>query len=506
MFLGMIEMLFTFFLYFSLAGRIFAPQTSEAAPGVPQLISFQGRLTDTSGNPLGGIGQPYCFRYSVYDAQSGGNKLWPAGTPGTSTTTVIDGVFSDQIGRVDTLDYDFVSTSTLFLQLDVNTVTSTCAGSWETLAPRQQLTSAPYAQTSDNIYGNALRTPTSTKVQVGTGAGVISGQTLFSLDVVNVGESIGGTCNNNNGTMWYNSALSRALVCENNTIQTLSNSSTTIAGIGTNVTTPITAGNVVFSNSNGVSFGQNGSTITASVNAGGGGNVFSSTVIGKKFNWAQTSASLGQNSIYIFPEAVNASIVASVIKIPVAITVSSNTSASRQVGYTAQFGVYTRNATNSTILNRLYSTSYTLAVSFNSNASMGLSIITAVGNSTSYNSVTSSSAGLNLSSIVHGVREFIMPWNTTLNPGEYWFALMNSSSSAGGAIANAFSASYIVATSVTNAAMGVATSNVSNFNLGRNIGMGSYSATSAALPAAISMTQINRTAINPVIYMLSVTQ
>ncbi len=265
-----LEATFTFLLYLSLAGHIFSPDPSQAAAGVPKLISYQGRLTDTSGNPLGGAGTYYCFRYSIYDAVTSGNKVWPSGTPTTATTTVRDGVFSDQVGRLDSLTgFDFFATSTLYLNVEANTATTTCSGSWETLSPRQQITASGFALTSDDVYGDALRTPTSTKVQVGTGGGVSSGQTLLSLDVKNAVDSLGAACTDN-GSLWYNSVNTRALICENGTIQPISNSSTTITGIGTNATAPVTSGNIVFSNSNGVSFGQNGSTITASVNAGGG--------------------------------------------------------------------------------------------------------------------------------------------------------------------------------------------------------------------------------------------
>ncbi len=270
-----LEALLSFFLYLSIAGKIFAPPPVRSAAGVPELISYQGRLTDTSGNPLGGAGTVYCFRYSIYDTVSGGNKAWPAGTPTNSTTTVIDGIFTDQVGRMDSLSpQDFYSTSTLYLQVSVNTVTSTCSGSWEDLSPRQQIVSTAWSQMAQGVYGDALRTPTSTKVQIGTGAGQgTSTMTLLSLDVANVAESLNGSCSNN-GTVWYNSAMTRALICENSLIKPISNSSTTISGIGVNAST-ISGGTVVFSNSNNVSFGLNGSTITATATfAGGGGGGF----------------------------------------------------------------------------------------------------------------------------------------------------------------------------------------------------------------------------------------
>lgn len=501
-----IEAIFTFFLYLSFAARVFELPQAKSAAGIPKLMSYQGVLTDSSGNKLGGTGTTYCFRYSIYDAASSGNKIWPSGTPSNSTTNVVDGIFSDQVGRVDTLDFNFFSTSTAYLNVEVNTVTGTCSGSWESLSPREQITASGFSISSANIYGDALRTPTATKVQVGSGAGVASGQVLLSLDVKNVSDTIGNSCSDN-GAIWYNSGNTRALICEGSTIKVLSNPESIISGVTTNSGTAATSGTINFSNSNNVSFGIQGNVITATASfaGGGGAQTYYSTILGKKLAWQSTVTQLGQNSIYLFPEIINANIAASVVKMPVSILASSNTSASRQVGYTADFGVYVRHATNSTVLTQLYSTNYTLAVSYNSNTSMALSMITGIGNSTSYNTVACTSTnGIALSSLIYGNRELIMPWNTTLTPGEYWFALRNSSSSAGGAITSALTISYVGATTLTNAAIGVATSNVSGFNVGRNIGLGTYSVASAALPNAMSMTQIARAISSPVpvIYML----
>lgn len=338
-----LEAAFSFFLYLAIAGKIFDPGRSEAAPGVPQTLSYQGRLTDTSGNPLGGAGQIYCFRYSLYDAQAAGNKIWPAGTPGTSTTTVADGVFSDQIGRVDALNLDMFATSTVFLGVEVNTATSTCAGTWEPLTPRQQLTASAYALASEDIYGNYLRTVTggNTKIQIGTGAGVTSGQILLSLDVKNVADNLGASCTDN-GSVWYNSANTRALICENGTIQTLSNSSTTIAGIGTNSSAAIISGSIVFSNSNGVTFGQNGSTITASVSPGGGATLSRWNVdpVGQISSSQQTQSSASFRA-FIFPQAVTFSRIDVPIQVSLASSATANTG---DIMISSGLVIYSRNA------------------------------------------------------------------------------------------------------------------------------------------------------------------
>jgi hypothetical protein len=94
-----------------------------------------------------------------------------------------------------------------------------------------------------------------------------------------------------------------------------------------------------------------------------------------------------------------------------------------------------------------------------------------------------------------------VPWATTLSPGEYWFAIRHSSSSAGVA-GSGFQVSHIIGSSSTQNQMGVSINSTNN-GIAQQIGMGVYSATSGALPAGISMTQINQSALMVPMYFLS---
>lgn len=453
------------FVYMSLAAHILWPEDSKAATGVSAMLSYEGRLMDASGNPLGGTGTPYCFRYSIYDAASGGTKLWPAGTPNTSLATSTDGVFSSLIGQADALTYNFFDSDTVYLNVDVYTVAAsggTCSGgSWESLTPRQQIASTGYAQTAKNTYGGSI--------QVGDGAGVTLN--YLALDVKNTDDYIGQSCTTS-GTVWYNSAISKTLVCENSVIQAISNASatTTIAGITTNTAAAASTGTIVFSNANGVTFGINGQTITASVAAAGGGITYSGYApdhLGKELVVGQQ----GQGTFFIQPMWNAPSFQFDRLVLPINFSNTSNLSGSGTVSF--WIGIYSRNVS---------SLSLVMSTSISTNVTMS-------GTVGSY-------------SLYAGPRNLAIPWTSTVSGSDYWIGI-GSRTTTGGA---AMSISQFLA-SQPNSLYSGNFGSANNATKGMIMGQGFYSATTSAVPASIAFTQINGTgSLNrrpPVYYFMS---
>lgn len=133
------------------------PTIAQAAPGVPTVISYQGRLTDSSGELLGGSGTNYDFKFSIWDSATppGGTKLWPAGAPGTTTLEVVEGVFNANIGDTangfpDALTYNFQDNDTVYLQVEVYNASTL---NFETLSPRQPINSAGFAINAKTVGG-----------------------------------------------------------------------------------------------------------------------------------------------------------------------------------------------------------------------------------------------------------------------------------------------------------------------------------------------------------------
>jgi hypothetical protein len=102
---------------------------------VPRLINYQGKLTDTSGNPVDGS---HSILFSIYNAETGGSVLWSE----VQTVTVIDGLFSVLLGSVSPIPYSVFHELETYLELKF--------GSDPAMTPRQRLVSVGYAMHSEN--------------------------------------------------------------------------------------------------------------------------------------------------------------------------------------------------------------------------------------------------------------------------------------------------------------------------------------------------------------------
>lgn len=256
-----------------------------------------------------------------------------------------------------------------------------------------------------------------------------------------------------------------------------------------------------FSNANNVTFGTSaGSIITASVQTP---LTVSSTVIGAERGLVSTVGSFAQNTFYICPAPLPVALAISQIKLPCSISCQTSNAGTHQRGYTGRFGIYSRHPSSSTVITLHYSTSYTAAISASTNTRFGLSVVTGIGNSTSYSTTAISSAGPNASNFINGIRELQIACVTTLSAGDWWFAYAQSSSSAG-VIGQLFQVSQIGVSSVTGNRLGMSP-NASSIGLGRDVGVGYYSATSNAVPNGITLTSdIYQQAFNAVFYPVAV--
>ena len=100
---------------------------------VPQMINYQGRLTDPEGVSV--EDGPYLIKFKIYGSESGDDSLWSSGY---QPVQVVNGLLTYQLGQGNPLPYGLFSTiASLWLGITV--------GADEEINPRTKLTSVSYA-------------------------------------------------------------------------------------------------------------------------------------------------------------------------------------------------------------------------------------------------------------------------------------------------------------------------------------------------------------------------
>jgi hypothetical protein len=103
--------------------------------GVPQLINYQGYLTDSDGAPLSG---EFIIEFGIYDHAESGTLLWSE----TQELTISDGRFNTILGDGGALPTTLFDADSRFLAIKVE--------SDPEMTPRKQITSVAYAFRSEN--------------------------------------------------------------------------------------------------------------------------------------------------------------------------------------------------------------------------------------------------------------------------------------------------------------------------------------------------------------------
>ncbi|MEE8576408.1 MAG: hypothetical protein V3T31_04060 [candidate division Zixibacteria bacterium] len=106
---------------------------------VPQLISYQGRLTDSGGAPLD---TTVSIVFTIYDDSTGGTSKW---TETQSSVTSVDGLFDVLLGSVNPLTDTVFADTVRYLGITVGTDSE--------LIPRARLVSVAYAHRVATVDG-----------------------------------------------------------------------------------------------------------------------------------------------------------------------------------------------------------------------------------------------------------------------------------------------------------------------------------------------------------------
>lgn len=119
---------FIFAIVLSVVISLFSAVLGET----PNLINYQGYLTDASGDPL--VDGNYLVKFTIYDAPTSGTDLWNSGYVPVTTS---DGLFQYELGSTFDLPAGIFSDSIRWLGITV--------GVDPELSPRSRLITVPYS-------------------------------------------------------------------------------------------------------------------------------------------------------------------------------------------------------------------------------------------------------------------------------------------------------------------------------------------------------------------------
>lgn len=208
-----------------------------------------------------------------------------------------------------------------------------------------------------------------------------------------------------------------------------------------------------------------------------------------------TNSTLGVGTVYMRPFRLQCTASLHHINVFASIaTTFSNSNATGSAGITLSAALYSRGtgASSDNIYSFLSCSAY-WAFSNSSDTALTLSVPVGISNSIAMSTISTglatSDASKYLATTVGGFRAVPMPFSATLAPGEYYFALQYSKTSANASFNMAMSIlQETYSNQIAYAALGVASiasnASVPNFNLG----LGAYSATTNAFPSAIPLT------------------
>ena len=115
--------------------------SNQTRAAVPQLINYQGRVTDSAGVPLDG---PFdIVQFTIYDAESAGNAIW---FEEHTTIVVTDGLFNVLLGSVTELVDTVFNDTNRYLGISLD-------GGVSEIMPRTRLVTTPYAFRVNTVDG-----------------------------------------------------------------------------------------------------------------------------------------------------------------------------------------------------------------------------------------------------------------------------------------------------------------------------------------------------------------
>ena len=146
---------------------------------VPQLINYQGMLSDAEGEPVDG---PLSIQFTIWDAAVEGTSLWTE----TQSVTLSDGVFNVLLGSSTAIPFNVFDGNIRYLAIKI--------GDDPELTPRRTLVSVAYAYKADDAQklegqsASSFLNSTNDYGRSGVASDLYEGTSMLSDKYVNEGQ------------------------------------------------------------------------------------------------------------------------------------------------------------------------------------------------------------------------------------------------------------------------------------------------------------------------------
>ena len=150
-------------------------------------IAYQGRLADSSGNPLTST---LAMSFRLYSAVTGGAPLWTEQWSGPNGVKVSDGLFNVMLGSLTPIAQSVITgNANLFLGITV--------GTDDEMTPRVQLGSVPFAMQALSVPDGSITTAkiadgAVTQAKFGSGNGLSITGDITATGNINIGGTLAG--------------------------------------------------------------------------------------------------------------------------------------------------------------------------------------------------------------------------------------------------------------------------------------------------------------------------
>ncbi len=216
------------------------PSLLEAEVKIPQTMSYQGIIKDSSGTLVDD--GTYGVTFKLYDAITGGNNVWSE----QHSVSIRNGIMSVVLGSVSPLNITFDRQYWLGIAIGENAE----------MTPRLQLTATPYSLTALSISDSTITTAKIPARQV-----VKSINGLRDSVIVEAGDNVSITSHDNKLTISSTGASNNGV----NSINALQGDITLTAGSNVTISKDTTGKELTFSaSSSGLSLPYSGSTTSSS--------------------------------------------------------------------------------------------------------------------------------------------------------------------------------------------------------------------------------------------------